>query len=211
MHRRDFLRFAGLSTSGLVLPSAVTRAFAQSPTDRWRTFEVTTRVEVLQPAGKTRVWLPTPLTVDTPYQKSLGSTFNAEGADGKAQADPAWGLGMVWAEWAAGAKPVLTLVSRFATRDVAVDLAQARARSRPTARSSRATSRPPSCCPTDGIVKATAMDITQGREGRPREGARHLRLDRATTPSATPRRAAAARATSSTCSRRRTSAASAPT
>ena len=124
MQRRDFLRFAGLASSGAVLPAAISRAFAQSPADRWRIFEVTTRVEVLKPAGKTRVWLPTPLTVDTPYQKSLGSTFNAEGAAGSAASDPAWGLGMVWAEWETGAKPVLTLVSRFATRDVAVDLAK---------------------------------------------------------------------------------------
>src|SRR5512137_2863321 len=119
MHRRDFLRFSGLATSGLIAPSAVSRAFAQSPADRWRTFEVTTRVEVLKPAGKTRAWLPTPLTVDTPYQKSLGSTFKAEGADGSSHADPNWGLGIVWAEWGEGAKPVLTLSSRFATRDVA--------------------------------------------------------------------------------------------
>ena len=97
MQRRDFLRLAGLSTTGLVLPAAVSRAFAQSPADRWRTFEVTTRVEVLKPSGKTRVWLPTPLTVDTPYQKSLGSAFNAEGAEGKAKSDPAWWLGVVWA------------------------------------------------------------------------------------------------------------------
>jgi len=164
MQRRDFLRFAGLTTSGLVIPAAVTRAFAQSPADRWRTFEVTTRVEVLQPAGKTRVWLPTPLTVDTPYQKSLGSTFNAEGADGKAQADPAWGLGVVWAEWAPGAKPVFTLVSRFATRDVAVDLARpgkvATDRAE-LARYLKATE----LLPTDGIVKSTAMDITKGAKG----------------------------------------------
>ena len=80
MHRRDFLRLAGLPAAGLLIPSAISQAFAQSPADRWRTFEVTTRVEVAQSAGKTRVWLPTPLTVDTPYQKSLGSSFNAEGA-----------------------------------------------------------------------------------------------------------------------------------
>ncbi|PWB62202.1 MAG: transglutaminase, partial [Betaproteobacteria bacterium] len=91
MHRRAFLQLSGLAASGLVLPSAVTRAFAQSPTETWRTFEVTTRVEVLAPAGRTRVWLPTPLTVDTPYQKSLGSHFKAEGSDGKAMADPTWG------------------------------------------------------------------------------------------------------------------------
>jgi transglutaminase-like putative cysteine protease len=161
MHRRDFLRLAGLSTSGLVLPAAVTNAFAQSPADRWRTFEVTTRVEVLQPAGRTRVWLPTPLTVDTPYQKSLGSTFRAEGGEGRAMSDPAWGLGVVWAQWEEGARPVLTMVSRFATRDIAVDL------SRPgTVRGDRAELarylEATEYLPTDGIVRKTAMDITKG-------------------------------------------------
>ena len=161
MHRRDFLRLAGLSTSGLVLPAAVTSAFAQSPADRWRTFEVTTRVEVLQPAGRTRVWLPTPLTVDTPYQKSLGSTFRAEGGEGKAMSDPAWGLGVVWAQWEEGAKPVLTMVSRFATRDIAVDLSRpgnVRGDRAELARYLEATE----YLPTDGIVRKTAMDITKG-------------------------------------------------
>lgn len=161
MHRRDFLRLAGLSTSGLVLPAAVTNAFAQSPADRWRTFEVTTRVEVLQPAGRTRVWLPTPLTVDTPYQKSLGSTFRAEAGEGKAMSDPAWGLGIVWAQWEAGAKPVLTMVSRFATRDIAVDLSRpgsVRGDRAELARYLEATE----YLPTDGIVRKTATDITKG-------------------------------------------------
>jgi transglutaminase-like putative cysteine protease len=164
MLRRDFLRIAGLSTSGLLLPAAVSRAFAQSPTERWRTYEVTTRVEVLNPAGRTRVWLPTPLTVDTPYQKSLGSSFNAEGADGKVASDPAWGLGVVWAEWNEGATPVITLVSRFATRDVAVDLARpgkVAADRAELARYLKATE----LLPTDGIVKSTAMEITKGAKG----------------------------------------------
>lgn len=161
MLRRDFLRIAGLSTSGLVLPSAVSRAFAQAPTDRWRTFEVTSRVEVLNAAGKTRVWLPAPLTVDTPYQKSLGSTFNAEGGAGNALSDPAWGLGVVWAEWEPGAKPVLTVVSRFATRDVAVDLAKPGKVTADRAELARYL-KPTELLPTDGIVKATAMEITKG-------------------------------------------------
>lgn len=164
MQRRDFLRFAGLASSGVVLPAAISRAFAQSPADRWRTFEVTTRVEVLKPAGKTRVWLPTPLTVDTPYQKSLGSTFNAEGAAGSAASDPAWGMGMVWAEWETGAKPVLTLVSRFATRDVAVDLAKPIKVAGDRAELARYL-KSTQFLPTDGIVKDTAMDITKGAKG----------------------------------------------
>ncbi len=146
MHRRDFLRFAGLSTSGLVLPSAVSRAFAQSPADRWRTFEVTTRVEVLNPVGKTRVWLPTPLTVDTPYQKSLGSTFKADGAAGDSASDPQWGLGLVWAEWDGGhqARPHAREPLRDPRRGGGPrEAGQGR---RPTARNSRATSRRPNSC-----------------------------------------------------------------
>jgi len=161
MLRRHFLSIAGLATSGLVLPSAVSRAFAMSPTDRWRTFEVTTRVEVLKPVRKTRVWLPTPLTVDTPYQKSLGSTVSAEGVATNSGADPAWGLGVVWAEWAEGAKPVLTMVSRFATRDIAVDLSRpgnVRGDRAELARYLVATE----YLPTDGIVRKTATDITKG-------------------------------------------------
>lgn len=164
MHRRDFLRIAGLAPSSLLLPAAVSRAYAQSPADRWRTFEVTTRVEVLAPAGRTRVWLPTPLTVDTPYQKSLGSTFNAEGASGSASSDPAWGLGMVWAEWPEGAKPVITLVSRFATRDVAVDLAKPARVAADRGELARYL-QPTRFLPTDGIVKDTAMQATRGAKG----------------------------------------------
>ncbi len=161
MHRRDFLRFAGLSSTGLLLPATATRAFAQSPTDRWRTFEVTTRVEVLKPAGTTRVWVPTPLTVDTPYQKSLGTVFNAEGAEGRVASDAHWGLGLVWAEWAQGAKPAITIVSRFATRDVAVDLSKPEGDTASRAELERFLA-PTKLLPTDGIVAATAKDITKG-------------------------------------------------
>ena len=44
----------------------------------WRTFEVTTRVEVLRPSGPTRIWVPAALIVSTPYQKTLATTFHCE-------------------------------------------------------------------------------------------------------------------------------------
>ena len=58
-------------------------------TDGWRTFEVTSTVEVLKPAGMTRVWLPLPLMVETTYQKSLASTFHAEGGQAREEKDAA--------------------------------------------------------------------------------------------------------------------------
>ena len=46
--------------------------------DGWRTFEVTTRVEILKPSGATRVWLPAVLIRETPFQKTLSNEFSAE-------------------------------------------------------------------------------------------------------------------------------------
>ena len=74
MDRRDFLRISSVVPAGLIRPSALTSAFAANAVpDKWRIFEVTTRVEVIKPAGVTRVWLPLPLTADTDYHKSLRS------------------------------------------------------------------------------------------------------------------------------------------
>jgi len=40
----------------------------------WRTFEITTQVEVLKPAGVTRAWLPIPV-VNSEYQKTAGNQW----------------------------------------------------------------------------------------------------------------------------------------
>ena len=62
MKRREFFRRTGaVAGLGIVDPRAL---FAQAPeSEQWRMFEITTRVDVRQPNGATRVWLPTPLAV----------------------------------------------------------------------------------------------------------------------------------------------------
>ena len=78
MNRRDFLYQTGMTAAGLALFDHA-RLFGQGETtERWRIFEITTRVEVLQPRGATRVWLPTPLAV-APYQKTMGDTYHPGG------------------------------------------------------------------------------------------------------------------------------------
>jgi len=165
MDRRDFLRCTGLASAGLTFSTHPLLAAAQaSASDRWRVFEVTTRVEVLKPQGMTRVWVPMPLTVDTSYHKSLGTTFNAEGGTASASGDPGYALGIVSAQWQDGIKPALTVTSRFATRDAAVDLSKPgkvvgdRAE---LMRYLRATE----LMPIDGIVQSTAMEATRGAKG----------------------------------------------
>ncbi|HTE66581.1 MAG TPA: twin-arginine translocation signal domain-containing protein, partial [Candidatus Binatia bacterium] len=67
MERREFLRNGAAATVAAAvgaLPQIV-RASTGSDGAKWRTFEVMTRVEVANPTGPTRVWLPMPLAVDT--------------------------------------------------------------------------------------------------------------------------------------------------
>jgi len=162
MQRRDFLRVSGLASASLALPCT----FAQSPAaDRWRIFEVTTRVEVLKPAGVTRVWIPTPLTADTAYLKALGNAHQAEGGTSGFTTDPKHGAGMVWAEWPDGTKPILVTTSRFATRDVAVDLSKPGTMKAEEKAVLTKYLAPTDLLPTDGIVKKTSSGIVKGAKG----------------------------------------------
>src|SRR5690242_9966648 len=61
VNRREFLTYAGGAVVCAALPGR-DRTLAQEPMSTgWRTFEVTTRVEVLKPSGSTRIWLPAAL------------------------------------------------------------------------------------------------------------------------------------------------------
>jgi transglutaminase-like putative cysteine protease len=160
MRRREFLQTIGVVSANLALSKL---GFAQGrASGGWRTFEVTTRVEVLKPSGPTRIWVPAALVRETPFQNTLSNVFNAEGGAAKMFETKPDALGIIAAEFPAGAKPVLTVTSSIATRNFAVDLSA----------SGKAPSeghpdleyflRPTKLLPTDGIVQTTAMAITQG-------------------------------------------------
>ena len=162
MDRRDFLRLTGAGSATLALPGAITNALADATGNTWRVYEVTTRVEVLKPAGETRVWIPLPLTVDTDYQKSLGNTWEATGGQARFWQDAKYGAGAVAAEWGPNAKPVLEVKSRFATRDRVVDLNAPPGPQRLDEASRKLYTMPTDLIPTDGIVRTTALKVTQG-------------------------------------------------
>jgi transglutaminase-like putative cysteine protease len=167
MDRRTFLK------AGSVLPTAA--AMAGLPRlagadaaggGAWRAYEVVSRVQVLDPEGVTRVWLPMPLAVDTDYFKNLGSTWRAEeGGTASYVEDPKYHAGIVSAQFASTTQnPVLIVTSRFATRDRVVDLKSAprgpvREDSAELKRSLEATE----LIPTDGIVRERALSITKGQ------------------------------------------------
>jgi len=158
MNRRDFLQATGAVATGF--------AFSDPPhvlagNMHWRTFEVTTQVEVLKPSGTTRIWLPSALISNTPYQRTLANTFHSESRASKTVANKIEALGIIVAEFPPGVKPVLTVTSRVATRDWGVDLSGPARTPKASAAELKNFLRPTKLLPTDGIVKETAAEITR--------------------------------------------------
>ena len=165
MNRRDFLRAAGAVSAALAIPGNRLLArgvpTGEPATGPWRTFEVTTRVEVLKPAGPTLIWVPAALLGETAYQKTLGNDFKAEGGEARmVEESKADRLGIIAAKYPEGAKPVLTVTSHVQTRNLAVDPGRSG-----TPKASKAELdhflQPSKYVPTDGIVKATSAVATK--------------------------------------------------
>ena len=161
MNRRDFLRAAGVVSAGFAFPRAERLFAVDSTKDSWRTFEVTTRIEVLKPSGVTRIWAPGALITETPYQKTLANTFQAEGGAAKTTENKVDAMEIISAEFPAGVKPVLSVTSRVQTRDWTVEIARKRAAAKKNKAELDYCLRPTKLLPTDGIVKETAVEITR--------------------------------------------------
>jgi transglutaminase-like putative cysteine protease len=162
VNRREFLRSLGVVSARAAVPGASKLFAADGQGGGWRTFEVTTRVEVRNAADLTRVWVPGALLAEAPFQKTLSNRFEAAGGTARMVQARADGLAMVSAEFPAGVQPRLTVTSRVATRDVAVDLAATGKARKASAAELEHFKRPTKMLPTDGIVKETAAEITRG-------------------------------------------------
>jgi transglutaminase-like putative cysteine protease len=162
MNRREFLTYASGAALGAAL-SKVDQALAHTPESAaWRTFEVTTRVEVLKPSGATRIWLPAALLGETPFQRTLANEFKADGGTAKLVEGQADAIGIVVAEFAAGAKPSVTLTSRVATKNYSIDLSKPNGFKKEKPSELNYFLQPTKRIPTDGIVRTTAETITAG-------------------------------------------------
>jgi transglutaminase-like putative cysteine protease len=162
MNRRDFLQSGGVVSASLAFAKAERLLSQVSTLDRWRTFQITTRVEVLKTSGATRVWVPAALISETPFQKTLTNTFDCEGGTAKMVESKTDALGIIAAEFPAGVRPILTVTSRIATKDCAADLTARGAAPKESRAELEHFLRSTKLLPTDGIVKATAREITKG-------------------------------------------------
>jgi transglutaminase-like putative cysteine protease len=162
MNRRDFLRANSSICAGWALCKAIPALADNQPAGGWRTFEVVTKVELLKPDGVSRIWLPAPLIRKTPYQNTLSTRFTATNGTAALSKDKQSDLGIVSAKYTANADPTLTLTSRVALKNYAVDLSSRT--TAPPASQAELDSflRPSQFVPTDGIVKQTALKATAG-------------------------------------------------
>lgn len=175
MDRRTFIKTATLSAAALSAPrfslaaeggvktTAAAGGFNPSPANGWRVFEVTSRLELSAASGAPRAWLPLPAVDDAAWIKPMGNLWQGNAAAVQQVRDPAYGAQMLAAQWDAGEPaPVLEVVSRFATRDRAIDLARP-GKVADLDRASRALyTRATELLPTGGIVRKTAVEITKG-------------------------------------------------
>ena len=165
MDRRAFIKTAALSAAALSVPrfGLAAGGFNPDPANGWRVFEVTSRLELSAASGAPRAWLPLPAVDDAAWIKPMGNLWQGNAAAVQQVRDPAYGAQMLAAQWDADEPaPLLEVVSRFATRDRAIDLARP-GKVADLDRASRALyTRATELLPTGGIVRKTAVEITKG-------------------------------------------------
>jgi transglutaminase-like putative cysteine protease len=167
MDRRTFLKTTALTATGFSFgrfASAADISFDPKPADGWRVFEVTSRVEPVV-NGAPQVWLPLPSVEDAAWIRPMGNLWQGNAASVQEWRDPIYGARMLAARWDASVPaPVLEVVSRFATRDRAIDFSQP-GKVAPLDKATRKLyTQATKLLPTDGIVRKTALDITKGAQ-----------------------------------------------
>ncbi|MBV8896212.1 MAG: transglutaminase domain-containing protein [Acidobacteriaceae bacterium] len=160
-NRRNFLKRSGALIPALWMPLSSKLLAEETEPAGWRTYEVTTHVEIRNPAGVTRVWIPEPLIRETPFQKTLGNEIKCEEGKVTRFRDKQQGMGIINAVFPAGTKPAITVTSSAKLRDWTVDVATGN--KRPDLSSSERIQylRSTKMVPTDGIVKQRAIEITR--------------------------------------------------
>ncbi len=163
--RRAFFRTGAALAALALTPPRLAAAMAGGSSSRqgWRSFELRTRVEVLQAQGVTQVWLPVPAIDDAGWIRVLGNTWEGNAAQVQLVSEPVYGAKILHAQWPAGTQaPVIELVSQVATRDRSIDFAGA-AKPVPLDPIERALyTRATKLVPIDGIVRETALGIVKG-------------------------------------------------
>lgn len=165
--RRELLK-SGASVAALAAMPATAWAqaasgalFSPAP-GPWRTFELTTKVEILNPQGETQAWIPIPAFAGDGWLKPGETTFDTKGRAAIVQ-DPKSGARMLHVVWSANdPQPEISAVSRFSSRDLKVDPGKTGPVAKLTPEQRARYTASTSTLRLEGIVKETAAKITAG-------------------------------------------------
>ena len=163
MNRRDFLRSATVVSAGLAFSKAEYVFARDVSSGTWRTFDVTTHVEVLKPSGTTRIWAPAALISPTPFPEDAFQHVRRAGRYCEAGQESNPNRSELF-------RRSFPLESRRPSRSqVGWQLRTLRSISPRPSKGHKANHaeleyflQPTNFLPTDGIVKETAMQATKG-------------------------------------------------
>lgn len=164
LSRRHFLATgaAGVAALATGLPARAQTAPVFAPTpDKWRHFEVKTKLALAEVKGGAQAWIPLPSFADEAWMRPGETTFSSASGKVERVRDARSGAEMLRVRWGEGeASPQIEVTSRFATRDrkgaIATTLSDADRKLYTAATE---------LLPTDGIVRDTALKITAGANG----------------------------------------------
>jgi transglutaminase-like putative cysteine protease len=165
LHRRDLLK-AGMAASvaiGLPRVASAQTEFSPRPGE-WRSFAVTSQIEIARPNAKAHVWVPLPSINESDWFRSLGNEWRGNGVSTLVQ-ERTYGAQMLQVAWSDGTDNcVLEVVSTIATRDRAVDLTKPGTPSPLSTAQRELYTRATDFIPVDGIVKETSDKIVGGSQ-----------------------------------------------
>jgi len=168
MQRRHFIRLSTLTPllgAGAFTSLAGARALpAGADAQGWRSYDITTTVDLSERTGMGRVWVPLPAQqladASGAYQRVVDTRFDAPGAKQAHVVTGTAGARMLAVEWTdANAPQQLTLTNRVQLRDRATDLGASRQAARLSAEEQRTWLRASASKPLDGIVADTSRKI----------------------------------------------------
>lgn len=126
------------------------------PPAQWRSYDIVSTITLRKVKGKTRVWLPLAQYKDSPWQRSLGHSWQGNFESAGIYRDPVAEMEVFYADWDEGVvTPQLQIVSQVATQDRHFDITR---RGAAVERNEvlRRCLHPTDLMPTDGLVRRTA-------------------------------------------------------
>ncbi|MGA9766738.1 MAG: transglutaminase domain-containing protein [Rhodomicrobium sp.] len=161
--RRDILKAGAVFSAAAAIPSPIwaENAFAPQP-GAWRSFQIATKLEILNPVGETQAWVPLPSVNQKEWFRSNSSEWKTNGSATRVR-DPKYGAEILHVRWAGAEKaPIAEITSKITVRDRAIDLSSPGEAANLPAAERNLYLEGTELIPVDGVVKQTSDRITAG-------------------------------------------------